>query len=51
VQQGNTWHCGVCGTCRDWREWHCASCNRRTYGVTLPCEGCGASALYGSMAC
>ncbi len=51
VQQGNTWHCEVCGTCRDWREWHCEECRRCTYGVTLPCEGCGASAPYGSMAC
>jgi hypothetical protein len=40
VQQGNTWHCEVCGTCRDWREWHCESCNRCTYGVSLPCERC-----------
>lgn len=41
VQDGDTWHCDICGTCRDWREWHCKYCNKCTYGVTLPCEGCG----------
>ena len=40
VQEGCTWHCDVCGKCRDWREWHCEVCNRCTYGVTLPCENC-----------
>ena len=38
VQDSCTWHCEICGTCRDW---HCETCNRCTYGVTLPCEGCG----------
>lgn len=42
VQEGDSWHCKVCGECRDWREWHCENCNRCTYGVTLPCEHCGA---------
>lgn len=41
VQSGDTWHCEICGACRDWREWHCKRCNRCTYGVTLPCEHCG----------
>ncbi len=41
-----TWHCEVCGCCRDWREWHCERCNRCTYGVTLPCEHCGKSGPY-----
>jgi len=41
VQEGNTWHCEVCHTCRDWREWHCENCNRCTYGISLPCEYCG----------
>jgi hypothetical protein len=41
IEEGNTWHCEVCGTCRDGREWHCESCNRCTYGVSLPCERCG----------
>ena len=41
VQWGDTWHCEICRTCRDWREWHCKHCNRCTYGVTLPCEYCG----------
>ncbi len=38
--------CSKCGevywySFRDWREWHCETCHRCTYGVTLPCEGCG----------
>ena len=41
VDADHTWHCNVCGRCRDWREWHCPRCNRCTYGVTLPCEHCG----------
>ncbi len=40
VQDNCTWHCDICGTCRDWREWHCEECNKCTYGVTLPCEHC-----------
>jgi hypothetical protein len=41
-----TWHCEVCGQCRDWREWHCERCNKCTYGVTFPCEHCGAEGRY-----
>ena len=41
VEDSCTWHCEICGTCRDWREWHCPNCNKCTYGVTLPCEHCG----------
>jgi carboxyl-terminal PDZ ligand of neuronal nitric oxide synthase protein len=41
VQDSCTWHCDICGTCRDWREWHCPECNKCTYGVSLPCERCG----------
>jgi hypothetical protein len=41
VQDNDTWHCNICRTCRDWREWHCLKCNKCTYGITLPCEGCG----------
>ncbi|TVY35149.1 hypothetical protein LOCC1_G008264 [Lachnellula occidentalis] len=37
----NTSHCTSCGDCQDWREWHCKKCNRCTYGVSLPCQGCG----------
>lgn len=37
----NTSHCASCGDCMDWREWHCKKCNRCTYGVSLPCGGCG----------
>ena len=36
-----TWHCDICGVCRDWRVWHCDNCNKCTYGITLPCEHCG----------
>ncbi len=49
VQDSCTWHCEICGTCRDWREWHCEDCNRCTYGVTLPCEHCGAEGPYAGM--
>jgi len=42
VQYDDTWHCEICGTCRDWREWHCKQCNKCTYGVTFPCQHCGA---------
>ncbi len=41
VQDSCTWHCEICGACRDWREWHCEFCNKCTYGVSLPCENCG----------
>ena len=41
-EQANcTWHCRDCGECNDWREWHCGKCKKCTYGVTIPCEGCG----------
>ena len=42
VQDNCTWLCEIVGTCRDWREWHCERCNKCTYGVTLPCDHCGA---------
>ncbi len=42
AQDSCSWHCEICGQCRDWREWHCERCNKCTYGVTLPCEYCGA---------
>jgi len=45
-----SWHCDICGMCRDWREWHCPNCNRCTYGVSLPCEHCGAKAPYAEFA-
>jgi hypothetical protein len=51
IQEGNSWHCEVCGTCRDWREWHCENCNKCTYGVTLPCEYCGEEGPMAFMAC
>lgn len=41
VQDDCSWHCEICGQCKDWREWHCQRCNKCTYGVTLPCESCG----------
>ena len=40
-QDSHTWHCEICGQCREWREWHCEDCNRCTYGISLPCEWCG----------
>lgn len=40
-QESCTWHCSVCGQCRDWREWHCKNCNKCTYGISRPCEHCG----------
>lgn len=46
VEDSNTWHCEVCGKCRDWREWHCEVCNKCTYGITLPCEHCGKRGSY-----
>ena len=40
AQDSCSWHCEVCGHCRDWREWHCDDCNRCTYGVSQPCQNC-----------
>ncbi|KAK3699620.1 hypothetical protein LTR37_016356 [Vermiconidia calcicola] len=31
----------LCKECGDWRDWHCKNCKRCTYGVSIPCEGCG----------
>lgn len=46
-----TWHCRDCGECNDWREWHCGKCKKCTYGVSIPCQGCGGvSELYNDMA-
>lgn len=41
VQDSCTWHCRSCGECNDWREWHCGKCKKCTYGVSIPCQGCG----------
>lgn len=41
VQDSCTWHCRDCGECNDWREWHCGKCKECTYGVSIPCQGCG----------
>lgn len=46
VQDSHTWHCEICGECKDWREWHCENCNKCTYGVSLPCEYCGKAGPY-----
>ena len=43
VEESGSWHCRICRRCRDWREWHGDTCNRCTYGVSLPCERCGQS--------
>jgi hypothetical protein len=40
-QDSCTSHCSRCGECNDWREWHCKVCDTCTYGISLPCEGCG----------
>lgn len=40
-QEDQTWHCRVCKECNDWREWHCEKCKKCTYGVSIPCRGCG----------
>ena len=40
-QTSTTWHCTDCRECRDWRYWHCDNCNGCSYGVSLPCDGCG----------
>ena len=51
VEDHCTWHCRVCGECNDWREWHCGKCDKWTYGVSIPCEGCGGvSDSYNDMA-
>lgn len=42
AQDSCSWHCNICGKCRDWREWHCDDCNRCTYGTSLPCQNCEA---------
>lgn len=36
----NTTHI-ACGECADWREWHCGTCNKCTYGISVPCDVCG----------
>ena len=41
VQDSCSWHCEVCGACRDWREWHCDTCGKCVYGTTLSCDSCG----------
>ena len=46
VSDGHTCHCEICNQCRDWREWHCERYNKCTYGVTLPCQHCGAKGPY-----
>ena len=43
VQDSCSWHCEICGDCRDWRQWHCKNCNQCSYGVTQPCEHCGSA--------
>jgi len=41
VEENHTWHCEKCNQCREYREWHCDYCNKCTYGLSLPCKGCG----------
>jgi len=41
LEQGEcTWHCRICGDCKDWRDWHCKGCNTCRYGVSIPCSEC-----------
>lgn len=40
-EESHTWHCQVCRECNDWREWHCEKCKKCTYGISIPCGGCG----------
>ena len=49
VEDSCSWHCNICGQCRDWREWHCENCNKCVYGVTRPCERCGNKSPYSDM--
>ncbi len=46
AQENDTWHCNICGKCRDASEWHCKRCNKCTYGLTLECEHCGKKSPY-----
>ncbi|KAF2497825.1 hypothetical protein BU16DRAFT_326169 [Lophium mytilinum] len=48
VQDDCTSHCATCGDCMDWREWHCNTCKKCTYGVSLPCKCGGVSSMYHS---
>ncbi|KAF2169499.1 hypothetical protein M409DRAFT_52729 [Zasmidium cellare ATCC 36951] len=41
AEEQNIWHCRKCKECMEWREWHCGKCNKCTYGVSIPCSGCG----------
>ena len=34
--------CRECLKCVEWRYWHCPSCNRCSYGLSMPsCDNCG----------
>ncbi|KAF7899445.1 hypothetical protein EAF00_003781 [Botryotinia globosa] len=37
----STVHCSVCDECNDWRDWHCKDCGKCSYGISIPCDGCG----------
>ena len=41
VQDDCTWHYRICDKYNDWREWHCGTCKKCTYGISIPCQGCG----------
>ena len=32
--------CPICKLECDWREWHCAGCNKCRYGISIPCKTC-----------
>jgi hypothetical protein len=35
-ERDRTEHCRVFGKCNYWREWHCGTCNKCTYGISIP---------------
>ncbi|KAI0153248.1 hypothetical protein GGR57DRAFT_149977 [Xylariaceae sp. FL1272] len=40
-QDALMWHCQDCANCNERREWHCKNCNNCTFGLAVPCGGCG----------
>lgn len=46
VEENNFWHCKPCDACKEVAEWHCKKCNDCTFGLTLPCDGCGKKSPY-----
>jgi hypothetical protein len=38
--EDNTTRCYACKECISWRDWHCETCGKCTYGISIPCSGC-----------